>query len=76
MVLAMCPINLQAEVRLDAAMICRLAQLAGLELAPARAALLLVDLVALIEADRQLAALDLRDSTATGAPWGRSSTDA
>jgi hypothetical protein len=72
MVLAMDPINLQAEVLLDAAMICRLAQLAGLELAPARAALLRAYLVALIEADRRLAALDLGDCAATGDPWGRS----
>jgi Asp-tRNA(Asn)/Glu-tRNA(Gln) amidotransferase C subunit len=72
MVLAMDPINLQAEPQLDAAMIRRLAQLAGLELAPARAALLLTDLAALIEADRRLAALDLGDCAATGDPWGRS----
>jgi hypothetical protein len=72
MILAMCPINCP-EAQLDAAMICRLARLAGLELAPARAALLLADLVALIEADRRLAALDLGDCAATGDPWGRSS---
>jgi hypothetical protein len=71
MVLAMDPINLQAEAPLDAAMICRLVRLAGVELAPARAALLLTDLVALIEADRRLAALDLGDCAATGPPWGR-----
>ena len=69
MVLAMCPINCP-EAQLDAAMICRLARLAGLELAPARAALLLADLVALIDADRRLAALDLGDHAATGTPWG------
>jgi hypothetical protein len=73
MVLAMDPINLYDEAQLDAAMICRLAQLAGLELAPARAALLLADLMALIEADRRLATLDLSDCAATGDPWGRSS---
>jgi hypothetical protein len=72
MVLAMDPINLQAEPLLDAAMICRLAQLAGLEIAPARAALLRADLLALIKADRRLAALDLGDCAATGPPWGRS----
>jgi hypothetical protein len=72
MVLVMDPINLQAEPQLDVAMICRLAQLAGLELAPARAALLRADLVALIEADRRLAALDLCDCAGTGDPWGRS----
>jgi hypothetical protein len=66
------PINLQAEPRLDAAMICRVAQLAGLELTAARAALLRADLVALIEADRRLVALDLGDCAATGDPWGRS----
>jgi hypothetical protein len=73
MVLAMHPINPQAEAPLDAALVCRLTQLAGLELAPARAALLLADLVALIEADRRLAALDLGHCAATGEPWGRSS---
>jgi hypothetical protein len=76
MVLVMDPINPQPEPQLDAAMICQLAQLAGLELSPARAALLCADLVALIEADRRLAALDLGDCAASGDPWGRSPADA
>ena len=75
MVLAMCPDQPQADPQLDAATICRLARLAGLELDPARAARLLEDLVALIEADRRLAALDLGDCAATDDPWGRSSAD-
>jgi hypothetical protein len=76
MVLAMDPINVQTEPQLDAVTICRLAQLAGLELTPARAALLRADLVALTEADRRLAALDLGDCAAIGDPWGRSSASA
>ena len=54
----------------------RLARLAGLELERDRAERLLADFVALIEADRRLAALDLGDCAATGDPWGRSSADA
>lgn len=76
MVLAMHPDQPQADPELDAATICRLARLAGFELDPPRAARLFADFVALIEADRRLAALDLGDCAATGDPWGRSSADA
>jgi Asp-tRNA(Asn)/Glu-tRNA(Gln) amidotransferase C subunit len=75
MVRAMDPDQSQAESDLDAATICRLARLAGLELEPMRAERLLADLAALIAADRRLAALDLGDCAATGDPWGRSSDD-
>jgi Asp-tRNA(Asn)/Glu-tRNA(Gln) amidotransferase C subunit len=75
MVLAMPADQPQADPKLDAATICQLARLAGLELEPARAERLLADLVALIAADRRLAALDLDDYAATGDPWGRSSVD-
>jgi Asp-tRNA(Asn)/Glu-tRNA(Gln) amidotransferase C subunit len=75
MVLAMRADQPQADPKLDAAEICQLARLAGLELEPARAGRLLANLMALIEADRRLAALDLGDCAATGDPWGRSSAD-
>lgn len=75
MVPAMNPDQSSADHELDAATVCRLARLAGLELEPARAERLLADLAALIEADRRLAALDLRDCAATGDPWGRPSID-
>ena len=66
----------QAETGLDASTLQQLARLAGLELERDRAERLLADFVALIEADRRLAALDLGDCAATGDPWGRSSADA
>ena len=66
----------QAETGPDASTLQQLARLAGLELDPPRAARLLADFVALIEADRRLAALDLGDCAATGDPWGRSSAGA
>jgi Asp-tRNA(Asn)/Glu-tRNA(Gln) amidotransferase C subunit len=66
----------QAETGPDASTLQQLARLAGLELEHDRAELLLADFVALIEADRRLAALDLGDCAATGDPWGRSSADA
>ena len=52
-----------ADAAPDPATLCRLARLAGLELAPERAARLLVDLRGLIKADRRLAALDLGHPT-------------
>jgi hypothetical protein len=70
MVLVVDPDQLHADPALDPATICRLAQLAGLEIEPARAERLRADLVALIAADRRLAALDLGDHAATGTPWG------
>jgi hypothetical protein len=75
MVLAMPPDQPQADAGLDAATLCRLAERAGLDLAPERAARLLVDLRALIEADRRLAALDLGACAATGDPWGHPPAD-
>ena len=66
----------QAETGPDASTLQQLARLAGLELERGRAERLLADFVALIEADRRLAALDLGDCAATGDPWGRSSADA
>jgi Asp-tRNA(Asn)/Glu-tRNA(Gln) amidotransferase C subunit len=66
----------QAETGPDASTLQQLARLAGLELERDRAERLLADFVALIEADRRLAALDLGDCAATGDPWGRSSADA
>ena len=66
----------QAETGPDASTLQPLARLAGLELERDRAERLLADFVALIEADRRLAALDLGDCAATGDPWGRSSADA
>ena len=66
----------QAETGPDASTLQQLARLAGLELERDRAERLLADFVALIEADRRLAALDLGDYAATGDPWGRSSADA
>jgi Asp-tRNA(Asn)/Glu-tRNA(Gln) amidotransferase C subunit len=65
----------QAETGPDASTLQRLARLAGLELERDRAERLLADFVALIEADRRLAALDLGDYAATGDPWGRSFAD-
>ena len=56
---------------LDAAMLQRLARLAGLELDAARADALLADALALARADRRLAAEDLGAATASGPPWGR-----
>ena len=55
---------------LDAAMLQRLARLAGLELDAARADALLADALALARADRRLAAEDLGAATASP-PWGR-----
>jgi Asp-tRNA(Asn)/Glu-tRNA(Gln) amidotransferase C subunit len=75
MVLAMPADQPEADPELDAATVCRLARIAGLELEPARAERLLTDLMALIAADRRLAALDLGDYAATGEPWGRPSVD-
>jgi hypothetical protein len=75
MVLAMPADQPQADPKLDAAKICQLARLAGVELEPACATRLLANLMALIEADRRLAALDLGDCATTGDPWGRSSAD-
>jgi Asp-tRNA(Asn)/Glu-tRNA(Gln) amidotransferase C subunit len=66
----------QAETGPDASTLQQLARLAGLELEHDRAERLMADFVALIEADRRLAALDLDDCAATGDPWGRSSADA
>ncbi len=60
----------RAEAGLNAAMLQRLAALAGLELEAGRAERLLADFAALLEADRRLALLDLGDHPATGAPWG------
>jgi Asp-tRNA(Asn)/Glu-tRNA(Gln) amidotransferase C subunit len=65
----------QAETGPDASTLQQLARLAGLELERDRAERLLADFVALIEADRRLAALDLGDCAATGDPWGRSFAD-
>jgi Asp-tRNA(Asn)/Glu-tRNA(Gln) amidotransferase C subunit len=65
----------QAETRPDASTLQQLARLAGLELERDRAERLLADFVALIEADRRLAALDLGDYAAAGDPWGRSFAD-
>ena len=65
----------QAETGPDASTLQQLARLAGLELERDRAERLLADFVALIEADRRLAALDLGDYAATGDAWGRSSAD-
>ena len=65
----------QAETGPDASTLQQLARLAGLELERGRAERLLADFVALIEADRRLAALDLGDYAATGDAWGRSSAD-
>ena len=65
----------QAETGPDASTLQQLARLAGLELERDRAERLLADFVALIEADRRLAALDLGDYAATGDPWGRPFAD-
>lgn len=56
----------------DATTLQELAALAGLDLAPDRAAALAGDVAALVRADRRLAALDLGAAPASGPPWGRS----
>ena len=65
----------QAETGPDASTLQQLARLAGLKLERDRAERLLADFVALIEADRRLAALDLGDYAAAGYAWGRSFAD-
>ena len=60
----------QAETGPDASTLQQLARLAGLELERDRAERLLADFVALIEADRRLAALDLGDYAADRRPLG------